>query len=143
MMTMMMIHLGHGDAPTLKLHSGSFHLGLKLLAMLAPRSVEPDHHQIFRLRRLGEVVLRELQNDAWRWRPVWVSLLPHVFDNLPGGSATVIVAHLDALPEEHDGGEALDEVLLGELDLLGGVHLRQVNLFSLQSCGCLHILRFK
>ena len=36
------VHLGDSDAPALELDGRALHLGLQLLAVLAPRSVEPD-----------------------------------------------------------------------------------------------------
>ena len=36
------LDLGHSDGPALEVDGRSLHLGLQLLAVLAPRSVEPD-----------------------------------------------------------------------------------------------------
>ena len=44
------VHLGDSDAPALELDSRALHLRLQLLAVLAPRSVEPD---------LGETIMTD------------------------------------------------------------------------------------
>ena len=104
--------------------------------MLAPWRVPLDEGELLLLDELGEVVGREAGHGRGRGLPVGVVLPEHVLDDLVGCAPAVVVLDLDALAEEGEGGEALDHVLLGQLALLGGVHLGQGDVVGLQLlCG--------
>ena len=96
----------------------------------SPGSVKPHDHHVLCLGGLGEVVHGEGEDRAGGRRPVGVRLLPHVLDDAGGGAGAAVLLHLDTLPVEDQGGETLDEVLLGQLSLLGGVNLRNIDYWT-------------